>query len=114
MKTRWADFIETMAEASSEVWRSTTSRMSWAYRRGEAKAPPPVSEWMELLPTQDEWRALQKEINRRRRNARAAKRYTPLAEKKRKDDRRRDYMRRYMAAYRSRKRVSAEIQGMHS
>ena len=95
------DCIEHLAKLGSRDWQRFTTNISWLHRRDEmteADVPAKLVAITEQLLDPDEWRRIRIEVSRLRRQL-----YRQRAKEERsaKIERRRDYMRAYMAKYRS-------------
>lgn len=95
------DCIEFMARLSGRDWQELTTRVSWLHRRNEMTeedVPAKLAAITAQFMDPDEWRRVRLEVSRVRR---ALYRRRTKEERSARIERRRDYMRSYMARYRS-------------
>lgn len=95
------DCIEFLSRLSSREWTKVATDISWARRKGEVEpkdVPHKIHAILELIKDPDEWRRIRLAVSKRRRQL---YRQRVKEERSAKIERRRDYMRTYMAKYRS-------------
>lgn len=104
LSTSEADLIEYLAELSAHEWRVISSHISWYHRKGHgdtAMFSESVTDFIPYVEDAEDWSLIRTKVNAMRKAIYKAK----LGEKRaRQKDKRRNYMRDYMAMYRRRLR----------
>lgn len=102
LSTSEADLIEYLAELSAHDWRVISTHISWYHRKGYGDTSmfnESVTDFIPYIENAEDWRVIRQKVNAMRKSIYKAK----LGEKKtRQKDKRRNYMRDYMAMYRRR------------
>lgn len=104
LSTSEVDLIEYLSELSAHDWRVISSHISWYHRKGYGDTSmfnESVSDFVHYIEDPEDWRVIRQKVNAMRKSIYKAR----LSEKKiRQKDKRRNYMRDYMAMYRRRLR----------
>ena len=99
--------VEGMAKLPFKSWKHISAKMTWVYRRRSLVVPNEIRPYMrQLPPTRDEWVAIRKKVNLRRKQLAAAEKLKAAQAREkvlqRKKEFRTEYMRVYMQKYRLR------------
>lgn len=102
LSTSEADLIEYLSELSAHDWRVISSHISWYHRKGYGDTSllnESVTDFIPYIEASEDWVIIRQKVNALRKAIYKAK----VGEKKSKQrDKRKTYMRDYMAMYRRR------------